>query len=214
MDAEFWHERWQQNQIGFHEGQTNHFLAQHFKTHFPPKNSRVFLPLCGKTRDIAWFLAQGYSIAGAELSQLAITELFAELNVTPTTTKTGNLTHHQAPNLDIFVGNIFDLNANQLGPINTIYDRAALVALPPEIRTKYTQHLTQLTNNAPQFLITFTYDQSQMNGPPFSIPADEVQTLYEQHYTPTQLITADVKGGLKGRCPATETLWLLKAREG
>lgn len=78
MDTKYWHQRWETRNIGFHLNEANPLLVQYFKELNLLKDSRVFLPLCGKTRDISWLLAQGYQVVGAELNELAITELFEE----------------------------------------------------------------------------------------------------------------------------------------
>lgn len=93
-----------------------------------------------------------------------------------------------------------------------VYDRAALVALPGEMRARYAAHLTAVSKAAPQFLITFAYDQSQMEGPPFSVPGEEVRRLYENRYAITDLTSKELSNGLKGQVAATEDLWLLTPR--
>lgn len=206
MDAAFWHERWEGNRIAFHEGEANALLAAHFPTLALEPGARVFVPLCGKTRDIAWLLDRGYRVAGAELSPLAITDLFKELGVEPEIDKSGPLERRSAPGLDIFVGDIFDLTAEALGPVDMVFDRAAVVALPGDMRTRYASHMPGLTGVAPQFVITFTYDQSQMDGPPFSITPAEIERLYAIPYRIRELASApgDVRG-----VPVKETVWHL-----
>ena len=216
MKHDFWHQKWEKNEIGFHLPDANTLLVQHFSTlNLKPESNpkispRIFLPLCGKTLDIAWLLAQGYRIAGAELSSIAIEGLFKSLNLMPTIKTLGEVTHYSAPNIDIFVGDIFKVSPNMLGVVDAVYDRAALVALPEDIRKLYTTHLITLTNHAPQLLICFEYDQSLHAGPPFSISADEVKQHYQVSYDFTLLGSAAVIGGLKGLCPATEHVWWLK----
>lgn len=210
MDANFWHERWKKNQIGFHEGAANALLAAHFSALDLPTGGRVFVPLCGKTRDIAWLLAQGYQVAGAELSRLAVEQLFAELGVQAEITKAGAMEHFSAPGLDVFVGDIFDLTAARLGPVDATYDRAALVALPSEMRARYAVHLAELTAQAPQLLVCFAYDQAAMTGPPFSIDAEEVARVHGGHYRLTQLAVAAESRALPGKIFAQEIVWLLK----
>lgn len=209
MDAEFWKQRWESNQIGFHEPATNPLLLAHFDKLSLAKGSRVFVPLCGKSLDIHWLLANGYRVAGAELSEIAVRQLFEELKVKPRIEKAGALEHYSAPGIEVFVGNIFELTATRLCTIDAIYDRAALVALPPAVRPKYTAHLRDITTNAPQLLICYEYDQTVVNGPPFSISADEVKEHYREHYTVTLLKSLNVPGGMKGKCPAIEHVWLL-----
>lgn len=210
MHHDFWHNKWQTNQIGFHLSEANPLLVEHFTSLHLPQSARVFLPLCGKTVDIAWLLAQGYQVAGAELSQIAIEDLFNSLHVTPTITSQGEILHYNAPNIDMFVGDIFKITPAMLGKVDAIYDRAALVALPEAMRAQYSAHLVTLTYAAPQLLICFVYDQALQAGPPFSVTAEEVKQHYQPHYALTPLASEPVEGGLKGLCPATEQVWLLK----
>lgn len=210
MDPSFWHQRWAKNEIGFHEPKANPLLVTHFKELSLPKGSRVFVPLCGKTLDIAWLLSQGYRVAGAELSEVAITQLFADLGVEPQISTIGALKRYRAPDLDILVGNIFDLSGSVLGAVDAVYDRAALVALPEPMRARYTAHLTAITNRAPQLLISYVYDQRVMDGPPFSVPNEEVTRHYGRRYDVRLIASTDVPGGLKGKCAAKENVWLLR----
>ena len=211
MKHDFWHQRWQDNQIGFHLDEANPLLVQHFSALQLAPNSRIFLPLCGKTLDMHWLFAQGYQVVGAELSSIAVEALFSDLKITPIITKIGSLTQYSAPNIALFNGDIFELNQALLGKVDATYDRAALVALPQEIRKQYPAHLMALTAKVPQLLICFEYDQSLHAGPPFSINADEVKQHYQATYELTLLGSSDVAGGLKGQCPATEHVWWLKA---
>lgn len=213
MDSEFWHQRWQNNQIGFHNAEANPLLLTYFHELAMARDSRVFVPLCGKTRDIGWLLSQGYRVAGAELSELAIEQLFAELGVQPEITDAGEVKRYSAPDLDVYVGDIFKLTANTLGTVDAVFDRAALVALPEDMRDRYARHLTEITSNVPQLLLTFEYDQTQMPGPPFSVCDQEVRRHYEDVYTLMKLANVKLPGGLKGKCAATENVWLLTRSE-
>jgi thiopurine S-methyltransferase len=209
MDASFWHDRWQKNEIGFHYREANPLLVKYFDRLSLAKGSLVFVPLCGKTRDIPWLLSNGYRVAGAELSSLAIEQLFAELGVEPTITRAGGLDRYSGKDVDIFVGDIFDLTGTMLGPVDAIYDRAALVALPEQMRDRYSAHLMEMTGHAPQLLISYEYDQRVQEGPPFSISKVEVHRHYSDRYDLTFLTGIDVPGGLKGKCAAQEHVWLL-----
>ncbi|PZV11102.1 MAG: thiopurine S-methyltransferase [Pseudanabaena sp.] len=210
MDASFWLEKWKENNIAFHESEANPILVKYFKELSLVKGSRVFLPLCGKTLDIHWLLANGYRVAGAELSKIAIEQLFAELRVEPKTLRVGEVERYSANNIDIFVGDIFNLSGKMLGLVDAIYDRAALVALPEPMRDRYTSHLTEITDKAPQLLICYEYDQNLMEGPPFSISNEEVNRHYSDSYDLTLLLSTNLPNGMKGKCPAKENVWLLK----
>ncbi|WP_237057572.1 thiopurine S-methyltransferase [Microbulbifer sediminum] len=216
MDAEFWHRKWKERDIGFHAPKANELLVRYFGELAP--TGRVFLPLCGKTLDIQWLLAQGYSVAGAELNETAVRELFGELGIDPVVTEAGKLRLYsdggtgEQPGIDIFVGDIFDLSPAQLGPVDAVYDRAALVALPGSMRGRYTAHLLALTHQVPQLLITFEYDQRLIDGPPFSITPAEVERHYGDSHRVTLAERRTLPGGLKGMHAADESAWILERK--
>ncbi|PTX98677.1 thiopurine S-methyltransferase [Spartobacteria bacterium LR76] len=214
MDHAFWHDKWATNDIGFHAPIPNTHLVSFLGQLAPAPGARVFVPLCGKTLDIHWLLAGGYHVVGAELSRVAVEQLFADLRVTPQVTPCGALTRFHAPRLDILQGDIFEVSAETLGPVDLVYDRAALVALPGDLRMRYAAHLRAITQHAPQLLVCFHYDQSLMSGPPFSIGEKEVAALYGAHYATERLESVEIAGGLKGLCPATEDVWALRRKAG
>lgn len=214
MEPIFWHNRWQTNQTGWHESTVNPLLIAHFPSLDIPPGKRVFVPLCGKSLDLGWFLSGGYTVAGAELSEPAVTQLFAGLGMEPTKSEVGQHKLFRSKNIDIFVGDLFDLSCETLGPVDAVYDRAALVALPEAMRVQYTAHLKSLSALAPQLVIGYEYDQTVVPGPPFSVISEELYRHYGDHYTLTPLARIDVPGGLKGKCPATEHVWWLNKRPG
>lgn len=209
MDPSFWHQRWERNEIAFHESTANPLLVEHFHNLGVAKDGRIFVPLCGKTLDISWLRSHGYRVAGAELSQRAIEQLFLGLGEQPAISAIGQVEQWSAPHLDVFVGDIFVLSGEMLGPVDAVYDRAALVAFPAEMRHRYTAHLMEMTGKAPQLLICYEYDQRVMDGPPFSVNNEEVARHYAAHHDVTLLASTEVSGGLKGKCPAKENVWLL-----
>jgi thiopurine S-methyltransferase len=209
VEASFWHQKWERGETGFHESETNPLLIRHFAALGARAGDRVFLPLCGKTRDIAWLLTSGYRVVGAELSGIAIEQLFKELGVTPRITQAGELAHYSASGVDIFVGDIFALPAEKLGSVDAIYDRAALVALPADVRERYASHLIDITGAAPQLLVTLEYEQRLLDGPPFSVDEAEMRRHYNCAYEVRCVEHNAVEGGLKGKVAATEGAWLL-----
>lgn len=209
MEPEFWYQRWKSGKIAFHEPDGNALLVKWFRQLRLVRGQRIFVPLCGKTRDIGWLMSQGLRVVAAELSEDAVRELFDELRVVPEVSETPAFSVYSAPNLDVFVGDFFQLSENMLGQVDAIYDRAALVAMPASLRKKYAERLVRTTNRAPQLLISLKYDQSSMAGPPFSVDAAEISSHYAACYDMRLLEKVDVPGGLKGVCPAQEHIWSL-----
>jgi thiopurine S-methyltransferase len=204
MDPAFWHERWADGRIGFHEGAPNALMVKHFGALDVPPGARVFVPLCGKSFDLIWLRAQGLEVVGAELDLSAVSAFFDENGLAPEVDTSGPLERYHADGIEIFAGDIFELTAAQLGPVNAVYDRAALVALPHDMRARYAQHLPDLTASAPQLVITFDYDQSAANGPPFSVPTEAVATLYAGRYRLTELERVPITGNLAARVSGHE----------
>ena len=212
MDAEFWHKKWEKNELGFHENKTNALLVENFSILSMHRSGRIFLPLCGKSLDIAWLLAQGYHVLGCELSHVAIEQLFTSLKIKPTRVKFNYIERFSAEHIDIYVGDIFKLSSADIGNVDAVYDRAALVALPEHIRNNYVPHVIELTRSAPQLLISYEYDQHVMNGPPFSVSNGEVRNRYQADYQLSLLRSISVPGGLRGKCAATENVWHLSSK--
>lgn len=212
MNAEFWHQRWKNKEIQFHEQTANPLLARHIDSLNLSPGSRVFVPLCGKSLDIGWLLARGHRVVGAELSADAVEELFAELGVTPQRRSVDGLIHFHTDGLDIFVGDIFQLRQETLGAVDAVYDRAALVALPEEMRQRYARHVTAITRSVPHLLISYEYDQSRQAGPPFAVFEAEITAHYAATHDVKLLEHEEMPGGLKGKCAASQTVWLLLRR--
>lgn len=211
MNIESWKQAWEANNIGFHKMKPHPQLVAFLSELNLAPGSRIFLPLCGKTLDISWLLSQGYKVVGAEVSQLAVDQLFQELGMEPKISVIEQGSIYRSDNIDIFVGDIFDLDQAVLGSVDAIYDRAALVALPLELRSVYTQHLMDISDTAPQLVITFEYDQQLKGGPPFSVDADEIEQHYAGTYACRLLHSFRLPNGLKGASEATENIWLISS---
>lgn len=213
MDHAFWLQRWQENKTAFHEGAVNALLAKSFHRLALAGGDRVFVPLCGKSVDLAWLAAQGCRVVGIELSRSAVEAVFAEMGVAPEISEMGKLASFRTDGIEVFVGDVFDLSAAILGPVDAIYDRAALVALPEAMRMSYAAHLADVTDTARQLLITFDYDQAQMDGPPFSVGSAEVNALYGARYRLEIVAARPITGRLAERCTGTESAWLLEPND-
>ena len=207
MQHDFWHDKWQTNNIGFHQDQPHPLLTQHLQSLSLSSSARIFVPLCGKSLDLAWLIKQGYHVVGIDLSPIAIQALIIDLGLSFKEIQSGELTHYQHPQIELFVGDFFQLTAQQLGDVDAVYDRAALIALPPQMRSQYTQHLLDITKQAPQLLISLEYDQNLLQGPPFSVPEHELTEHYATHYQIKLLET--MTENLKGKVIAHENVWSL-----
>lgn len=193
MDPDFWQQRWREQRIGFHLPQVNPRLRRYWPQLSLPAGSRVFVPLCGKSLDMCWLQEQGHRVLGIELSGLAV-EAFCEENaVEARTSREGPFLRHSAPGLELLQGDFFDLEPAHLAETAGVWDRAALVALPESRRRDYAQHLERLLQpGVEMLLVTMEYPQAEMQGPPFSVPAEEIGRLFSPAFAVELLETGDV----------------------
>lgn len=179
MQPDFWHERWREGRIGFHQDQPTPLLLKHWPTLGVAPGAKVFVPLAGKSLDLAWFASQGYRVLGVELSQLAIEQFFTEHGLQPTRRTSPYGIHFEAGNIELVCGDAFGLDAEVLADCDAVYDRAALIALPPALRRRYVHELyASLPAGCRGLLVTLEYPQDEKQGPPFSVPEAEVRALY------------------------------------
>ncbi len=193
MKAEFWLERWQRNEIGFHQGEINVHLQTFWPQLAVSAGAKVFVPLCGKSSDMLWLRAQGHRVLGVELSPLAVEAFFIENELKPEVRSIGPFERWSCDGLTILCGDFFDLTTADMMQAAAVYDRASLVALPPPMRQEYVRHLQQLfAAPAPMLLVTMDYPQAEMAGPPFAVSAAEVNELYSSHYRIEQCARLDL----------------------
>jgi thiopurine S-methyltransferase len=193
MEKDYWQERWKQEETGFHQNEVNQYLRQYWQALHLAAGSEVFVPLCGKSRDMAWLSEQGYAVLGVETSEVAVQAFFKENGYIPNHASSEKFDRYDANGIGILCGDFFDLSKHDLLKPSAVYDRASLIALPPEMRKRYTRHLLNILPPATQMLlITLDYPQQEMAGPPFAVSASEVETLYHERFTIRLLSQMDV----------------------
>ncbi|MEX6503270.1 thiopurine S-methyltransferase [Pseudomonas zhanjiangensis] len=196
MHEEFWLERWARDQIGFHLGEVNPYLQRHWSALDLPQGGRVLVPLCGKSLDLVWLAAQGHRVLGVELAQKAIEDFLAEQGLQAEVIERGAFKVYRAGALELWCGDFFALTAADVADCVGLYDRAALIALPEAMRERYAAHLQAiLPTGCTGLLITLDYQQSQMNGPPFSVGDAEVRERFGEGWQIEELERLDVLAG-------------------
>lgn len=158
------------------------------------------------------FWEQGLQVSGVELSEKAVAAFFESQHESPRIEREAGGLCYQGRDIRIWVGDFFSLLPDQLGIVDAIYDRAALVALPPVRRAPYARHLVHLCPQADQLLLTFEYNQDRMDGPPFCVGPEEVEMLYADHYRAHSLDHEALPGGLKTLTEAWQRVWWLAPR--
>lgn len=177
---QFWLDSWQQNRIPFHKIETHPDLLAFWPEMQVRPQSTILVPLCGKSLDLLWLVQQGYQVIGIELSEQAVVQFFTEQKIEFTKEEKDQVTCYMTDNLLIYVGDIFALNPGLIPLVDVIYDRAALVALPPKLRPAYSSLcLNWLKPQGSIFLNTLSYMHEPRLGPPYSVPPEEVAELYK-----------------------------------
>ena len=195
MEPEFWQERWARTQIGFHLPEVNPYLLRHWPRLALAEGTQVLVPLCGKSLDLMWLASRGFRVMGVELSEQAVEAFFREQNLAPRITRQGAFKVYRADLIEVWCGDFFALDADILADCTALYDRAALIALPPLMRAQYAEHLNRLLRPGCQgLLITLDYDQTQKAGPPFAVTDEEVKVLFGAHWALNVLEKQDILG--------------------
>lgn len=219
MEPEFWHDRWRTGRVAFHQGRVNTMLSRHHGLLGLREDERVFVPLCGKAFDLLWLRQSGLRVLGVELSETAVRSFFDENELTYQASADGRYSNHSGEGIELLCGDLFDLSASRLSGVSAIYDRAALIALPPPMRSQYVHHLAQIQPGAAAtLLITIEYPPHQIKGPPFSVTPDEVRALYEpthlvEHIDSREALGDDDGLAQRGLTELTEHAFLLRPLE-
>lgn len=193
MDAEFWLQRWREGRTGFHRDSVMPLLEQHWDALDLPRGSRVCVPLAGKSLDMLWLAARGYRVLGIELSPLAVAQFFSDNALQPRIHESRLGRHHVAGNIELICGDVFALDAELLADCAGVYDRAALIALPPDLRRRYVElFYALLPAQCRGLLITLEYPQGEKSGPPFSVEEPEVRDLYGSQWSVDVLEARDI----------------------
>lgn len=178
-DNELWQQSWRDDDIAFHQQTVNPLLVKFWPNLRLTVEDRVFVPLCGKSLDLLWLANQGHKVIGVELSPLAVRAFFRENKLQPTRRKIGKFTLWEHGRISILCGDIFKLTAADLGDISFVFDRAALTALPDDIRGAYIAQLRRILPASCRMLLLTTEEpeEGETQGQPFAV-ADEIASLY------------------------------------
>jgi thiopurine S-methyltransferase len=193
MEPQFWHERWRTGRIGFHQRSIDRSLQAHWPRLEMGPESRVFVPLCGKSLDLLWLRDRGHWVTGIELSVTAAEAFFLENGIAARRRVEEAFDIYETERIRLIRGDFFALTPAQLGRAEAVYDRAALISWMPALRAPYVEHLASLLAPAARMLlISLEYPQSQMAGPPFSVTRDEIMRLYSPKFSIQEIARQDI----------------------
>lgn len=218
MEPGFWHDKWHQQQIGFHQQDINPFLVKYWQKLALPAAAKVFVPLCGKSLDMCFLAEQGHQVIGCELNELAVQQFFSDNQLEMTKTVVGEHQHYQTEQISLYQGDIFTLPNELTQDVTAFYDRAALIAWPESMRTQYAKQLASLLpSGSLGLLVTLDYPQEALNGPPFAVSPTWVETYLTEDFEiqglDCQDVLADNPRFIKKAVPwLNEAAYLLKRK--
>ena len=174
-----WLDRWKKGTTGWHRSDINPQLIKHINQLVEARPQKIFVPLCGASLDMKYLIDQGFHVVGVELSPLAIDRFFKENQIEHKVSKVEDFDLYEGKNNDIYCGDFFKLKKNYLNGAICVYDRAALIALNPDLQKKYARHLKEILPNSTKILLlTMFYPQNEMEGPPYSVGDGSVEDLF------------------------------------
>ena len=199
MDAQYWQQKWDEGKIGFHQEQVNKRLVTFWPDvitvdtdHSGKESSCIFVPLCGKSLDMLWLHQQGHAVFGIELSTIAVQAFFDDNQLGYERDNIDGFERFKgsgkADGITLLAGDFFKLTPSMVAHCHAVYDRAATIAMPPDMRGDYTGHLATLMRPGSRgLLVTISYDQSRMDGPPFSVTDDNIRKLLSKNFDLAEL---------------------------
>lgn len=208
MEPAFWQSRWSEGRTPFHEGRPNAHLVRHGA--LLGTKRRVLVPLCGKAEDLATLASMGHEVVGIEMVGQAVDAFFAEHGLNPTERTVGGCRMLSAGRITVIHANLFDVDEMVVGPVDALYDRAALIALPPDVRARYVATVRRwLKPRSQGLLVSVEYPSDAIEAPPFSVKEDEVRALYRGAAV-TLLDTTPADGPRLANVAAQEKCFSLK----
>ncbi len=220
MDTQYWYQRWKNGYIGFHQQEVNQTLQKFFPQLNLSAEQAIFVPLCGKSQDMLWLWEQGLSVIGIEISPIAVRAFFQENGLYFEQHKESEFMIYRCKNLTLLCGDFFNLTSGFMSTAQVVYDRASLVALSKQQRPLYVKQLLNLfPGQCKILLLSLEYPESEMQGPPFSVPESEVFELFQADFN-IQLLDAqnilnkETNPRFKSMTQLEEKVYLLEKRQG
>jgi len=192
VKADFWHERWEKGEIGFHQQDFNRHMQAFLSGLGIGPGAHILVPLCGKSLDMLWLAQQGYRVTGIELSERAVRDFFAENRLAHEIERGPGVISYRGERISILCMDFFTVENTHLPHIDAVFDRASVVALPPEMQPAYAEHMAGLLDPGTRSLVvTMDYPQEEMRGPPFSVTFDDVRRLFGSQFVIERLHSED-----------------------
>lgn len=196
MDRAYWEEVWRNDDLGFHQPKVNQHLQRFWQRLRLTPDSRVFVPLCGKSLDMDWLLSEGHEVIGADIAEKAQQDYLVTHNEPVRYTEENKLKLAWQGRLLFVVGDILHLEPEMLRSVDAVYDRAALIALPRAVRQNYALFLAHCLKPGARMLLITRQAPEERHSPPFNVSAAEVDELYANNFRVERVLTEQRDDGV------------------
>lgn len=183
MEISYWQSRWRKGKTGWHMDTVYPPLPTFWDDVNIESGSRILVPLCGKSLDLGWFVDHGHTVTGIDVSAKAIHHIMQQHPESFTKDSSHGFTVYRSESLVLWQGDYSKLPTDEIPTQDLIYDKASIIALPPEKRLDHANKHIELCSTHTQILLqTFEYEQSEMHGPPFAVHEEELKKLFGNRF--------------------------------
>jgi methyl halide transferase len=162
LDADYWSNRYQQQQTGWDIGYGSTPLVEYLQT-IKDKNIAILIPGCGNAYEAEWLLQNGFTnVTVLDISPVLTASLKEKF---------------KGQQINIITGNFFEHE----GQYDLILEQTFFCALDPTLRSKYVQQMQQLLKPGGK-LVGLLFNKEFEGGPPFGGSKEEYETLFSKHF--------------------------------
>jgi len=205
--VDYWKNRWNDGQTQWHKSEVHQILTTYFDKTFPSASeTKIFVPLCGKTVDMKWFYDKKMSVVGLDGVKQSLEQFLSEQGIESSVQKVPSLGDQAEvfissdDKMHLYCADLFKFSKEIEGTFDAVWDRGSLVALNREDVKEYVKIIKSLLKPGGRCLLEiFEYDVTKVVGhpPPHPMLESEVRQLYESDCTVELLHRMETKIGRK-----------------
>ena len=212
---EYWKKRWMDNNIGWHRDKVHNLLVKYVHELTGGRSDlRVFVPLCGKSRDMLWLAEQDHNVVGVEVAKQPIESFFEENDLTFSVEKV-KLAAAVDPvdvykcvekKIIIFCCDLFLLSEEDVdGRFDAIWDRGSLSAMQPAVDKRgkrYAKKIHSLLAADGKYMLEthLYYGVDRGKSTPASISDELLNEIYEEDFILKELEVERLRVDQEWKC--------------